>query len=112
MRAHGQVSALADISAMHPMVHTPGGMPPFQLFVDDDRVVLTGSVEGGTTLLDLGLLEFIVVAGCRGLATWAARLASDGGRLEVTGASRLGQRMWQMLSFHGLAPVTFAGARA
>jgi anti-anti-sigma factor len=121
--------ALADISAVHPMVHTPGGMPPFQVFFDDDRIVLTGSVDafgadrleavlnaspadGGTTLLDLGLLEFIDVAGCRVLAARAARLASHGGRLELTGASHLVQRMWQTLSFHGYAPVTFAGARA
>ena len=127
-RADLDREALADVAAVHPVVHTPEGVPPFQVFFDDDRVVLTGSVDtcsaarleavlatsaadGTTTLLDLGLLEFVDVAGCRVLAGWAARLASSGGRLEVTGASRLVQRMWQILALHGLAPVTFVGAR-
>jgi anti-anti-sigma factor len=128
-RADLDREALADVSVVHPVVHTPEGIPPFQVFFDDDRVVLTGSVDtfsaarlesvlagspadGTPVLLDLGLLEFVDVAGCRVLARWASRLASEGGRLEVTGASRLVRRTWQILALHGLAPVTFVGAPA
>jgi anti-anti-sigma factor len=121
--------ALADVTSVHPVVNAPNGIPPFQVFFDDDRVVLTGSVDtfgagrlkavlaaspadGTPVLLDLGLLEFIDVAGLRVLAGWAARLAAHGSRLEVTGASPVVERAWQILALHGLAPVTFVGTPA
>jgi anti-anti-sigma factor len=126
-RADLDRDALADVSSVHPLVHAPEGLPPFQVFLDEDRVVLTGSVDTwsaarlqavlaasradrAVTVLDLGLLEFVDVAGCRVLAQWARDLERRGGRLEVTGASRLVRRMWQVLALDGLAPVTFAGA--
>ena len=113
--------ALADLAAVHPVVHTAEGVPQFQVFHDDDRVVLTGSVDTftaprlgrvlvespgarPTAVLDVSRLEFIDVAGCRVLARWATDL---GGPLRVTGASRLVRRMWQLLGLDRLAPVTF-----
>jgi anti-anti-sigma factor len=118
---------LADLSSVHPLVRAPDGVPEFQVFFDEDRVVLTGSVDtfsaaqletvltasptdGTSTVLDLGLLEFVDVAGCRVLARWAQHLNTHGGRLAVTGASRLVQRMWTILALDDLAPVTFVGS--
>jgi ABC-type transporter Mla MlaB component len=118
--------ALADVAAVHPLVHGPEGVPPFQVFLDADRLVLTGSVDTFTaprlarvladspaarpsTVLDLGRLEFLDVAGCRVLARWAATL---GRTLQVIGASRLVQRMWLLLGFQTAAPVVFDGSPA
>jgi anti-anti-sigma factor len=97
---------------------------PFQVFFEDDRVVLAGCVDtfsaprletlltaspagAPVVTLDVARLEFIDVAGCRVLARWAQRLAECGGRLEVVGASRLLRRIWGTLALHGLAPVAF-----
>ena len=119
-------AALDEVAAVHPVLHGPPGIPAFQVFSDEDRVVLTGSVDvfsadrlhrvladspgvlrGG--VLDLGRLDFVDVAGCRVLARWAAGLD---GPLRVAGSSRLVQRMWRLLDLDRMAPVTFAGARA
>jgi anti-anti-sigma factor len=127
-RANLGRDALSDVAAVHPLVRTPDGVPPFQVFFDEDRVVLTGSVDTfsagqletvfaasptdrAVPLLDLGLLDFIDSAGCRVLARWAQHLATRGGRLEVTGASRLVQRMWTVLALDTVAPVAFVGSR-
>lgn len=121
--------ALSDVASVHPLVRTPDGVPPFQVFFDEDRVVLTGSVDTfcaaqlervltasptdrATTLLDLGLLDFLDIAGCRVLARWARLLESRGGRLEVTGASRLVQRVWEILALQGPGSVRFVGVAA
>ena len=118
--------ALADLAAIHPVVHAPEVVPHFQVFHDDDRVVLTGSVDTFTAprlgrvlvespgarpaaVLDLSLLEFVDVAGCRVLARWASGL---GGPLQVTGASRLVQRIWPLLGLDAVAPVVFQGSQA
>jgi ABC-type transporter Mla MlaB component len=118
--------ALADVASVHPLVRAPEGVPPFQVFHDENRVVLTGSVDTFTagrlgqvlagsptarpaTVLDLGLLEFIDIAGCRLLATWAQGLDEP---LQVTGASRLLQRMWRLLELDQIVPVAFTAARA
>jgi hypothetical protein len=114
--------ALADVASVHPLVRGPDGVPPFHVFHDEQRVVLTGSVDTCTAdrlgrvlavspaarpvaVLDLGHLDFVDVAGCRVLARWAQELE---GPLEVRGASRLLQRMWRLLSLDQVAPVTFA----
>jgi anti-anti-sigma factor len=119
---------LSAVAAVHPLVRTPDGVPPFQVFFDEDRVVLTGSVDIFSAgelesvlaasptdrvvpLLDLGLLEFIDAAGCRVLARRAQLLGTRGRRLQVTGASQLFQRMWTVLALDRLAPVTFVGSR-
>lgn len=116
--------ALDEVAAVHPVVHGPAGLPAFQVFHEDGRVVLTGSVDvfaadrlrrvladspAGRGVLDLGRLEFVDVAGCRVLAGWAA--GSDA-PLGVLGASRLVQRMWRLLDLDRVAPVTFAGVCA
>ncbi len=118
--------ALADVASVHPLVHGPEGVPSFHVFYDADRVVLTGSVDTFTaprldrvladspaarpsTVLDLGRLEFLDVAGCRVLARWAAGLSRP---LHVTGASRLVQRMWHLLGLQAVAPVVFEGSPA
>jgi anti-anti-sigma factor len=125
-RADLSREALSEVASVHPLVRAPEGVPPFQVFHDENRVVLTGSVDAFTagrlahvlaeslgarpaTVLDVGRLEFIDVAGCRVLASWARELP---GRLEVAGASRLLQRMWQLLGLDEIAPVVFAGGRA
>ena len=118
--------ALSEVASVHPLVRAPEGVPPFQVFHDGNGVVLTGSVDTFTagrlgsvlaespaarpaTVLDIGRLDFIDVAGCRVLATWAQGLDRP---LEVTGASRLLQRMWRLLALDQLAPVDFTAARA
>jgi anti-anti-sigma regulatory factor len=114
------VEALAEITSAHPLVRGLEGSPEFQVFHDADRVVVTGSVDtftapglgrvladrpaGPSTVLDLGLLEFVDVAGCRTLAQWAAGL---GAPLRVTGASRLVRRMWLLLGLDAVTPVVF-----
>lgn len=125
-RADLGAEALADVATVHPLVRGPDGVPPFQVFHDADGVVVTGSVDTfsaprldrvlagspaarSSTVLDLGRLEFLDVAGCRVLARWAAGL---GRPLHVTGASRLVQRMWQLLGLQSVAPVVFDGAPA
>lgn len=116
--------ALDEVAAVHPVVRGPAGLPAFQVFHEDGRVVLTGNVDffaadrlrcvladspAGRGVLDLGRLEFVDVAGCRVLAGWAA--PSDA-PLGVLGASCLVQRRWRLLDLDRVAPVTFLGARA
>jgi anti-anti-sigma factor len=123
------LDALSDVASVHPLARAPDGVPAFRVFFDEDRVVLTGSVDsfsaaqlekvlatsptdGTSTLLDLGLLEFLDIAGCRVLARWARSLEDRGGRLDVTGASRLVQRVWDILALQRLGSVQFVGVPA
>ncbi len=118
--------ALSEVASVHPLVRAPEGVPPFQVFHDGEGVVLTGSVDTFTagrlgsvlaesrasrpaTVLDVGRLDFIDVAGCRTLATWARDLDEP---VEVIGASRLLQRMWRLLALDQVTPAVFTGARA
>jgi ABC-type transporter Mla MlaB component len=118
--------ALADVASVHPVVRGIEGEPQFQVFHDGNRLVLSGSVDTFTasrlgrvlgessaarrpTILDLSLLEFVDVAGCRVLARWAS---GPGGPLQVLGASRLVQRMWPLLGLDAVAPVSFERSRA
>ena len=128
-RGHLGPEALSDVASVHPLVHTPDGVPPFQVFFDEGRVVLTGSVDtftadrlttvlsatpvdGERTVLDLGRLDFVDAAGCRVLAHWAQAVCPRPGRLRITGTSRLVERMWRLLTLDELAPVTFSEGRA
>ena len=120
--------ALADLASVHPLAHAPAGIPQFRVFVDDDRVVLTGSVDtfdadrlarvlaGSSTrhrtVVDLDLLEFVDAAGCRVIARWAGDLRARGVPVEVRGASRMFRRIWQILALSDVAPVSFAGVAA
>jgi hypothetical protein len=121
--------ALTDIAAVHPFVHTPDGVPPFRIFFDDDRIVLAGSVDSFSAdrlahvlaaspigaagaVLDVSLLEFADVAGCRALALWARGLADRSLPVEVRGASPLFRRMWDVLALSEYAAVGFEEAAA
>jgi hypothetical protein len=119
--------ALADVATVHPLVNTPAGTPPFQVFFDDDQVALTGSVDSFSAdrlarvlasspvsdqgaVLDLGRVEFVDVAASRVIARWAQDLNARSLPLEVRGASPLLRRMWQVLALSDIAPVRFAGS--
>jgi MEDS: MEthanogen/methylotroph, DcmR Sensory domain len=121
--------ALADVAAVHPLVHGTGDAPGFRIFFDDDRIVLAGSVDtfsadrlarvlasspldavGG--VLDLRLTEFLDVAACRVLARWAGDLRDRALPLEVWNAGPLLQRMWRLLALDDVAPVEFARSAA
>ena len=119
---------LDDVAAVHPLVHAPEGVPPFQVFFEDGRVVVAGSVDtftadrlgavlaatpldGPHPVLDLGRLAFVDVAGCRVLGRWAQAVCARPAQLRVTGASRLVERMWQLLALDGVAPVSFTAVR-
>ena len=121
--------ALADVTAVHPLVHGSGDAPGFRIFADDDRLVLAGSVDTFSAgrlagvlalspvgsrgvVLDLRLAEFLDVAACRVLARWAHTLHDRALPLEIRDASPLLQRMWQVLELNDVAPVVFAGAAA
>lgn len=123
------VEALTDVATAHPLVHAARSVPPFRLFFDAGRLALAGSVdtfdagrladllssspvEGPTAMLDLTFLEFIDGAGCRVLARWARELADRSIAVELRGAPRLLRRMWSILGFDTLAPVTFSDGSA
>lgn len=123
-RADLPAEALADVAAVHPLVHAPRDPSAFALFAEGDRVVLTGSVDafscerlgrlldgvpvaGELVVLDLGGLEFLDVASSRVLARWVARLAEESVAVHVRGASRLLRRMWPVLQLDRVAPLAF-----
>ena len=120
---------LTDVAGAHPLVHAGRRVPAFRLFFEEAGLALAGSVdtfdadrlaallwsstaEGPVVTLDLTFLEFIDGAGCRVLARWARELATRSIALELRGAPRIVERMWTLLGFSALAPVTFAGAPA
>ena len=128
-RADLSAEALSEAACNHPLVHAPDGFSAFRVFFDDGRLAVAGSVDtfgadrlarvlasspvSGTTVpLDLGRVEFIDVAGCRAIATWARELRERSVQVAVVGASRLVQRMWRLLSLTEVAPVTFWEATA
>lgn len=120
--------ALAQVAAAHPLVHVPDDAPPFRLFAEYGCLALAGSIDtfdadrlsavlasspvrGPVAVLDLTFLEFLDGAGCRALARWARDLRERSIALELRSAPRVVRRMWSILDFDALAPVTFAGAR-
>ena len=120
--------ALADVTAVHPAGHAPEGLSQFRVFFDDDRVVVAGSVDtfeaerlarvleesptDPAPVLDLSLLEFVDVAGCRVIALWAGRRRARGVPVEIRGASRMFRRVWSVLALSDVAPVAFAEVAA
>lgn len=118
---------LGDVLSVHPLGRAAGSLTPYRLFFDDGCLVLSGSVDTFTaarlaaqlaagpsrphTVLDLSGLEFLDVAGCRALAGWASALLTRGVPVEIRGASALVQRMWRIVGFDELAPVTFSAPR-
>ena len=119
--------AVADVTSVHPLVHAPGGAPPFQVWFDGGRVALAGALDtfgadrldrvldgtpaGDATLaVDMTRVDFVDVGGCRALARSARRLQDRGIGMEVVGASRVLRRMWRILGFDELADVTFRPA--
>jgi ABC-type transporter Mla MlaB component len=119
--------AVADLTAVHPLVHAPQDPPSFRIWFDGPRVVLAGTVDtfaadrlarilaaspvgGPTAVLDLSRLEVADVAGCRALAEWARALHGRGVGLEVVHAPRSVLRIWRVLGMGGSTPVTFAAA--
>jgi hypothetical protein len=116
--------ALTDVASAPPLVHAGAGVPPFQVFFDDHRLTLAGSVdtfgagrlarmlatspvEGPVAVLDLGRLDFVDAAGCRTIALWGRDLADHAVGLEIRGASTLVRRVWRLLALTEIAPVHF-----
>jgi hypothetical protein len=121
--------ALTDITAVHPLVHASDGLSPFQIFFDDDHIVLVGSVDTFSAdrlarvlaaspvgpdgaVLDLALLEFADIAACRAVALWARGMQGRSLPVEVRGASPLFRRIWQVLGLGELAAIGFAESAA
>ncbi|WP_431521223.1 STAS domain-containing protein [Blastococcus capsensis] len=126
-RADLPANTLTEASAVHPVVRAPGAPPAFQVFFDQQRVVLVGDVDalgaeqlarvlatspvtGGTCPLDVSQLQFADVAGCRAIAVWARSLTQRGVRLELWDAPALMRRTWQVLGLDEWASVSFAPA--
>jgi ABC-type transporter Mla MlaB component len=121
--------ALADVTSVHPLVQASGAVPTFRVFFDDERLVLAGSVDTfsagrlarvlasspvgpGGAVLDVSLLDFADVAGCRTLALWVRDLRHRSLAVEVRGASPLFRRMWEILMLDELAAAGFAESAA
>lgn len=119
--------ALAQAGSVHPAVHAPEAPASFRVFVDGGRLMLAGSVDSSSAarlttilasspvgpdgaVLDLSLLEFIDVAGCRALGRWVRDPRT--GPVAVDGASPLFRRMWQLLGLGEVAPAAAAESAA
>jgi hypothetical protein len=120
---------LTEAGSAHPLVHPLDGMPAFRMFFEEGRLTVAGSVDtssadlmtrvlagcpvtGTTATLDLGLVDFMDVAACRGIALWARELRERSVSVEIQDAPRLVQRMWQLLALSEIAPVSFVEATA
>jgi anti-anti-sigma regulatory factor len=105
---------LSDAAALHPVAYAPASPPPFRVWSEDGRVVVSGDVDtfgadrlrrllGNADLgrpevvLDLSRLGFIDLAGVRSVASWTVELAERGTRVRLSGAARLFRRMWDLL---------------
>jgi anti-anti-sigma factor len=127
-RADLPPEALADATSVHPLGHTPDGVPQFRIFFDDHRVVLSGSVDTfdadrlarvlavsptpPEVVLDLGLVEFVDVAGFRVLARWAGGLRARSVPVRIEGASPIVRRIWRLLAFDDVASASASGGRS
>jgi hypothetical protein len=119
---------LSDAAALHPVAYAPASPPPFRVWSEDGRVVVSGDVDtfGADRLrrllasadlgrpavvLDLSRVTFIDLAGVRSVASWAMAHAERSARVDVTGASRLFRRMWDLLGPPRSAGVSFSDER-
>ncbi|MCA0145178.1 MEDS domain-containing protein [Blastococcus sp. LR1] len=119
-------SALADVTAVHPLVRSTAATA-FRLFFDGKRLVLAGDVDTlgaerltralgcspahpGTHSLDLAELQFADVAAIRVLAAWARSVTDDGGEVQLWNAPALLRRTWRLLGLDEWARVSFAAA--
>jgi hypothetical protein len=119
--------ALSAAGSVHPAAHTADAVAPFRIFFDEGRLVLAGSVDSFSAaalasvlacgpvapegvVLDVSLLEFLDVAGCRALGRWVRDERT--GSVTVNGASPLFRRMWRLMGLDDTSPVTFAGSSA
>lgn len=116
---------VTDAASAHPLVHAPAErVPPFRVYFEDGRLAIAGSVDTfvadrlarllatspvppAAAALDLSRVEFIDVAGCRTIASWAQSLRERSVHLSIVGASRLVRRMWALLALAEIAPVAF-----
>lgn len=106
---------IADIAALHPLVHGPASLAERALFCEEDRLVLTGTVDSascpqmrrllgtmhlaGAVVLDVSELDFIDARGLHTLLRWGERLAAEGGSLTIRGATPWMSRAWEELDF-------------
>ncbi len=106
---------IADIAALHPLVHGPASLSERHLFFDGETLVLTGYVDStscpqmrrllatvtvtGSAFLDVSELDFIDARGLHTLMRWGERLAADGGSLTICGATPWMSRAWEALDF-------------
>ncbi|WP_167759230.1 MEDS domain-containing protein [Blastococcus sp. TF02A_35] len=116
---------LADVAAVHPVVHAPADVVPYRLFSDGTRLVLAGEVDAlaaqrltralgstpahvGVHALDLADLRFADVTASRVLAAWARAVTEDGGQVQLWNAPALLRRTWRLLGLDDWARVSFA----
>jgi anti-anti-sigma factor len=119
---------LADLAALHPLVHGPQRLAAATVFFDSDRPVIAGTVDAfnceqvhrlvraspagtGRVVLGLGELQFVDARGLVTLFQWGRELAANGGELVLEGASEQIRRMWRILGFNHPC-VTVDGAQA
>ncbi|MGY1637404.1 MEDS domain-containing protein [Geodermatophilus sp. SYSU D00742] len=120
---------LADVAAVHPQVHAPAGpgadvLAPFRVYLDGGRVTVAGSVDAfgadrlrrvlatspaGAAVLDLTRLEFADAAGTRAIAAWAQDRLAAGRDAAIVGTSPLFARVWRLLGYDRITPVSARG---
>lgn len=106
--------ALADVACVHPLVHGPEHLSPFRLYAADGGLALEGEVdffsapalaramrarvaEPGETVLDLGGLRFIDVAGIQALEGERRALAAQGRQVVLRSASPAVRRLSRLV---------------
>jgi anti-anti-sigma factor len=106
---------IADIAALHPLVHGPASLSERALFCEADRLVLTGTIDAascpqmrrllgtmrleGSVLLDVSEVDFIDARGLHTLLRWGERVAAAGGSLTIVGATPWMSRAWEELGY-------------
>jgi uncharacterized Zn-binding protein involved in type VI secretion len=127
MRTQGRPSAPpGPADHARPVDDEPGassaGGSPYRVWVEGSRVVVAGSVDacgadrlrhvlagapsGREVTLDLGRPAFADAAGCRALASWARDRIARGDRVALVEASPFLARLWGLLGYDAVAPVS------